>query len=92
MEGKELLSSSVTKHFRSVQKQLLDIAEFVVPEQFWKQFRSKLLGITNDFCRELLLEVENKYDITIKPNQVYDNIIEITSVKSQSINRKERNE
>jgi hypothetical protein len=89
-KGKVLLQAFLEKNFKSIQKQLLDIAEFVIPQENYKAFRSKLLGITNDFKRDLDLELTEKYSINLKTDVVSDSIIVIQNSKLHSLNGKER--
>ena len=89
-KGKVLLQAFLEKNFKSIQKQILDIAEFCIPQENYKAFRSKLLGITNDFKRDLDLELNEKYNINLKTDQVSDNIIVVKNSNLHSINGKER--
>jgi len=94
MENKEKdrkrLSTFVDKQVRLLQKKVLDISELVVPAANYSTFRSKILGITNDFRRELEKELELNYTIKFDPKIVCEDIVEVTNFKGQPLVFKER--
>jgi len=87
---RQRLLESIDKRVKSLQKQILDISELVVPAANWKAVRSKLLGVTNDIRREISTEVELNYTIEYTPKTILEDIIEVNGAKFQSVVYKER--
>lgn len=90
--NKKKLSDFVERQIKSTQKQILDIAELVIPQGNWKAFRSKVLGITNDLRRELEKEIETNYSVKYDPRVVYEDVIEVQPAKKQGTFNRSGNE
>lgn len=87
-KDRKRLSDSIDRYIKSLQKQILDISELVVPPTNWKAFRSKILGISNDIRRDLVSEIDLNYTVQFTPKTISEDIIEIKSSKFQSLNYK----
>ena len=90
--NKKKLSDFTEKQIKATQKQILDIAELVIPPGSWKAFRSKVLGITNDLRRELDKEVEANYMIKYDPRVSYEDVIEVQTSKNGLQNNRTGND
>jgi len=91
-KDKEIFKKKLEQEFKSVNKQLLDLAELVVLEQSFPQFRKKLLNITNDARRNIQNEVELNYNIEYDPSVLREDVVVVanSSKKIDSILKKKR--
>jgi hypothetical protein len=72
---KQKLLGFIEKSLKSLQKQVLDLTEIAVPPQNWKALRSKILGITNDFRRDIEDELAQNYNVKFTPSTVYEDLV-----------------
>lgn len=72
---KQKFLNFLEKSLKSTQKQILDLAEVAAPQQGWKALRSKILGATNDFRREIEEEIDRNYKIKFDPQVTYEDIV-----------------
>lgn len=71
------LNVFLERQVKFLQKQILDLTEVTVPQTNWKALRSKLLGVTNDFRRDLQNELETNYKIKFDPKDLFEDVIEV---------------
>lgn len=82
---KKKFSLFLQSEIKSLQKQILDLAEIAVPASNWKPLRSKLLGVTNDFRRDIEQELNKNYNIKYAPGTQYEDVVQIKPIiKSNS--------
>jgi len=91
-KAKDFFKKKLEQEFNLVNKQLLDLAELVVPEQNFNQFRKKLLNITNDSRRKIQNEVELNYSLEYQPSVIREDIVVVgnSSKKVDSVLKKKR--
>lgn len=94
MEGqaKKVLILSIERQIKSVQKQLLDISEFIVPPDNWKQFRSKILGLLNDMRRDIDSQISERFSVEFEKKGLYQEVIEVRDVNKVPLSYKEGKE
>lgn len=71
------LSSFLEKNLKSLQKRILDLSEVVIPKQNYPAFRSKVLGITNDFRRDLEKEIIDNYSVKYDPKTLVEDVVRV---------------
>jgi hypothetical protein len=76
---KEKLFLFLDQEIKSLQKRVLDLSEVAIPEETWRAFRSKILGVTNDLKREIQKEITNNYMVKYDPKVVYEDVIVISN-------------
>lgn len=81
-KDKKRLACYLEKQTKTLQKKILDLSELVIPQSNYPQFRSKILGITNDFRREVDREIELNYSVSFDPRTICEDIVEITNTSS----------
>jgi hypothetical protein len=67
----------VDKQTRLIQKQVLDLIEVSVPVENWKAMRSKILGITSDFRRNIENEISINYKVKFDPDVIYEDVVRV---------------
>jgi hypothetical protein len=82
MEGQEKFTRFLSLEIKSLQKQVLDLCELVVPESNWDHFRKRLLDITNNVRRKLQDEVATRYIINYDPSAGED-IVKVMNNKGK---------
>ena len=77
-KGKERLKTGIEREVRSIQKQVLDYAELVIPNrEQYQQFRRKVLDVTNDVRRNLELDIDINYKIEYTPATECEDVVVI---------------
>jgi len=74
---KEKFLDFVEKQIKSLQKRVLDLSEVVVPQDNYIQFRSKILGSTNDLLRDIESELETNYNLKYEPSVIREDVVQI---------------
>ena len=75
-KGKERLKKSIGQEVKSIQKQVLDYAELVIPNrELYSQFRRKVLDVTNDIRRNLEVDIDLNYSIDYDPKTQCEDVI-----------------
>jgi hypothetical protein len=87
-KDKQRLSAFIDKQVKSLQSRVLGLSEVVVPVANYPQFRSKILGMTNDFRRELEKELSQSYFIKFDPKIICEDVVEIVNANVQPLVRK----
>jgi hypothetical protein len=87
-KDRQRLSNFIDKQVRILQKKILDISELVVPSDHYSAFRSKVLGMTNDFRREFEKELSQNYSVKFDPKVIYEDVVEIVNYNTQPLARK----
>jgi len=82
----EYLKKYLHTQINSIQRQVLNISEMLVPNEKWPSYRSRILDITNNIRRKIEVEVEDNYKIKYDPSTVYEDIIEVHPPKQEHIN------
>jgi hypothetical protein len=85
---KAKLSSFLERNLKVIQKRILDLSEVAIPKQNYSAFRSKILGITNDFRRDLEKELLDNYNIKYSPKTVVEDIVTIVDADKKPLTLK----
>lgn len=88
-KGKERLRLRIQQEFKSINKQILDLAELVVSQEQYPQFRKKILNITNDIRRNIEQDLELNYNVDYDPRTICEDIVVIGPGKNR-INKNRR--
>lgn len=76
-DHRDILKYKIELQFKGMQKELLDIAELLIPSDKWSSFRRKVLDITNNSRRKLEKNIDDNYEITYNPKEVNEVLVEI---------------
>lgn len=74
-KGKERLRHRIQQEFKSINKQILDLAELVVSQEQYPQFRKKILNITNDVRRNIEQDLDLNYDVSYDPATICEDVV-----------------
>lgn len=89
---KERILRVINSQFKRLQKEVLNSAELVIPEDKWNLFRKQVLDYVNDTDRRVQQEIEDNYSVKYCPTTVRHEIVEIKqSGKERNGNRKKFN-
>lgn len=90
-KDKERLRSFISLQIKSINRDVLNLAEMLVPNEKWAAFRGKVLDITNKARREIETELETNYNIDYSPAMVCEDIIEVrTGTENGKSSRKSK--
>lgn len=87
-KGKERLRHRIQQEFNSINKQILDLAELVVSQEQYPQFRKKILNITNDIRRNVEQDLELNYDVSYDPATICEDVVIVGQGNHKLRNRK----
>ena len=85
-KGKERLRLRIQQEFKSINKQILDLAELVVSQEQYPQFRKKVLNITNDVRRNIEQDLELNYSVDYDPRTICEDVVVVGPGKQHRIN------
>lgn len=80
-KGKSKLNQAISFEINSIQKQVLDVCELVVPGSNWEPFRKKILDITNRSRRKIQSDINFNYSVGYAPSNIKEDVVKVRNSK-----------